>query len=314
MKVITGEAHGHYWSEIITNLFIIASKALPSSSKCLQKARLKTMDINRAKLICEQVCYTGSWNMIYSNEPTFQDCIEAQCTIHCGLFADHSNICMTGPHFLLTPSHFQFFPPLAKPILALVISHSASALTQKEQAIIHPQVLKFRDIVWLAKKGLANHHYTPASSFLTSIHINSIIDQLMEIKTKNDLKTAIPDWSYHEQHSAGAIALIDSLCSLIKTSHEAAHLECNEKSQLKQAATMLAKQANKPAPQLPQIPLWFSLQSPFPICFRLLKMQQMLQRKGWDQNWDLFHFYPSKLSHKVFNLSTNHKIVVPYLK
>jgi hypothetical protein len=122
------------------------------------------MEPTKAAVLIETKCYIGNFNMLYGNEPTFRDCIEACRPLPCSLCAPRSNTTVDFPPSPL-PVGFPLFPllvPPTNPTPPLIIVRSTPPLTRKEQAIALPELIKFGEFVRIAQKGKVQPSICPS--------------------------------------------------------------------------------------------------------------------------------------------------------
>jgi len=227
-------------------IFSLAGPTAHAMSLAVRKTGRRvphTMDLGKAGVLVEKKCYIANFNLLYGNETTFRDCIEAGRRLPCSLCISRSNATFDFPPSPL-PAGCPPFPVLVippnPPSSSLVVARSVPALTRKEQALALPELTKFSKSVRIAQKGLSDHRYAPSSSYFSPPTIQLVVDQLMEITTEEELQTAIPLWRYHSQHGTRLLAIITMLQMQFNISREEARLLRNEKNRAAAAAKRVA--------------------------------------------------------------------------
>lgn len=152
-------------------MLLSAGAAAHAMSLAMRKTGRKvprTMDLGKAGVLVEKKCYIANFNLLYGNETTYQDCIEASRRLPCSLCMPRSDII---PEFLPSP-----LPPGCPPFPVLVIPpvpassslvsvRSAPALTRKEQALALPELKKFAEYVLRRKDyQTIDMHLVPLTS------------------------------------------------------------------------------------------------------------------------------------------------------
>ncbi|KAJ7723583.1 hypothetical protein B0H16DRAFT_1598594 [Mycena metata] len=185
-------------------------------------------------MLVEEHCYVALWNRIYQNPPielTTRDCIAAKRPRPCSLCQSRANIKLTFPPSPLPPG--LVLPPFIRPITnqspALSASKKKLKLKKKERTEAETTLTIFGETVRLTERKHSINQRRPRSSFFPSTILKLVLDNLLSIKSLDDLTNRVDSWAFVSEHVAPLHSTIVKLQRRFEAAREEARLAKNAK-------------------------------------------------------------------------------------
>ncbi|KAJ7602745.1 P-loop containing nucleoside triphosphate hydrolase protein [Mycena polygramma] len=205
-----------------------SSTSNPTSKK--QSKSLTTMNNEKALMLTTKQCLHVFFNRLYGNDTpgALLDCIALPRRLPCSNCLPR----FVGPLYLPTPpgSLVPFSTPLTATSSAPSRPTKNQKLTKKMRSTAELELRKFRDRVYSLERDNEPHGYTPASSYLSTPIITTLLDNFLHISSTGKLSATIPRWKHHSRHGSPLLAIITNLQQEFTAQFEAARIERNKKN------------------------------------------------------------------------------------
>lgn len=206
---------------ITVNWSIEHSHSVELNSKCKLKLAVTTMDLAKALLLIEKICYIATINHIYQNlnlEETMLDCVQAKCLLPCSLCCSRYKIPVS---FLKPIDNSSFLQSPDKCSAPKVLK--SWKLMKKECTLLEKELEQFGDDLY--KLLRYDDLYQPRSSYFPHGLIMRLLDRILALVTEDDLKELLisEDWAFWDSYGSRLHELVLSQQLSIKSSQKKAH-------------------------------------------------------------------------------------------
>ncbi|KAJ7020891.1 P-loop containing nucleoside triphosphate hydrolase protein [Mycena alexandri] len=206
----------------------------PQTGKSKRKKTVKPMEHNKALMLVEEHCYIALWNTIYQNPPlelSTRDCIIAKRRFPCSLCQARAKMKLTFPPSPLPPGLVlpPFIPPTTNQSPPLSADQKKLKLKKKERAEAETTLTVFGDNVRLTERKRSINQRRPRSSFFPSTILKLVLDNLLSIKSLDDLTNHVESWAFVSEHVASLHSAIVKLQRRFEAAREEARLAKNAK-------------------------------------------------------------------------------------
>jgi hypothetical protein len=199
------------------------------------------MELFKALVLVEKVCYIACLNRIYGNLPlaiTTLDCIAAERPLPCSLCMQRSGLTLKfGPSPL--PPGYPPLPPFSSvpttaagpstasgtattstttkkklpksPAAIAAANEKKLKLTCKERTLAETALGQFGESVYQAERDNGPYPYIPRSSYFPSPMMQKILDELMKITTMEVLTSYTASWMHLPAHGIALLHVITGL-------------------------------------------------------------------------------------------------------
>ncbi|KAJ7016697.1 hypothetical protein C8F04DRAFT_1244800 [Mycena alexandri] len=206
----------------------------PQTGKSKRKKTVKPMEHNKALMLVEEHCYIALWSTIYQNPPlelSTRDCIIAKRRFPCSLCQARAKMKLTFPPSPLPPGLVlpPFHPPTTNQSPPLSADQKKLKLKKKERAEAETTLTVFGDNVRLTERKRSINQRRPRSSFFPSTILKLVLDNLLSIKSLDDLTNHVESWAFVSEHVASLHSAIVKLQRRFEAAREEARLAKNAK-------------------------------------------------------------------------------------
>ncbi|PBK64862.1 P-loop containing nucleoside triphosphate hydrolase protein [Armillaria solidipes] len=207
--------------------FIAAHGSNFAPTKSKSRSANIDMDLAKALLLIEKICYIAAINRIFRNPPldeTTQDCVQANRRLICSLCSSRYNKSVSFP-IPINASPFIPLPPKA----VATSSTKAQKLTKKERISTESTLNQFGDDLFRSERYV--DEYRPRSSYFPHLLIVHILDNLFRISTENDLTNILINqhWAFQDSYAAGLFTVIVSLQTSITNNRKRKRQSSNKR-------------------------------------------------------------------------------------
>jgi len=200
------------------------------------------MELVKAQLLVEKVCYISRLNKIFGNSPsevTWLNCYAANRPLPCNLCLGQFGHILSfapSPWAPGLPPLVPFIIPLSTVNITLTAQQKRLKLTKKERDHVQPKLLKFGEAVWLAEQGQGENPQRPRSAYFPSSLVKNLVDKVMSVSSLEDVQVRTQSWSHQSKHLASLFELVILLQGQINAMREEARLALNAANKAKRDA------------------------------------------------------------------------------